>query len=167
MGKLTNPKHERFAVLVAKGNPARRAYVLAYGIDEPQQNEDRLTKNDLVRKRIEELQHRYAARAEVSATYLLENLKKVAARCMQAEPVMIRNEDGEMVPSGQWRFDASGATKAFETIAKMIGAFEHTKRVDIHHSGAVETIDVTRLSNATFTELRDSVLKAQLEAKKD
>lgn len=49
--------------------------------------------------------------------------KIVADRCMQSEPVLIF--DGkEWVESGEYKFDSSGANKAIDTLAKIVGAFE-------------------------------------------
>jgi len=58
----------------------------------------------------------------VSAEWIRTRLKTVAERCMQAEPVMIR-EGGKMVESGEYKFDSNGANKALEHLGKHIGMF--------------------------------------------
>src|SRR5665647_853819 len=63
-----------------------------------------LTKPD-VRKAVEEAQKARQERTNISADYVLNSLKEVAERCMQAEPVLDR--DGK--PTGIYRFDSAGA----------------------------------------------------------
>jgi phage terminase small subunit len=65
MPVLRNPKHERFAQLVASGMTAQAAFTQA-GYPSPQ-NAPRLRSNALVAKRIEELQARNERRAELAA----------------------------------------------------------------------------------------------------
>jgi phage terminase small subunit len=65
MPTLRNPKHERFAQLVASGMTAQAAFTQA-GYPSPQ-NAPRLRNNELVAKRIEELQARNQRKAEMAA----------------------------------------------------------------------------------------------------
>jgi phage terminase small subunit len=65
MPTLRNPKHERFAQLVASGMTAQAAFTQA-GYPSPQ-NAPRLRNNALVAKRIEELQARNERKAEMEA----------------------------------------------------------------------------------------------------
>jgi hypothetical protein len=62
MPTLRNPKHEKFAQLVATGMTAQAAFTQA-GYQSPQ-NAPRLRNNELVAKRIEELQARNERKAE-------------------------------------------------------------------------------------------------------
>jgi phage terminase small subunit len=73
MPVLRNPRHEKFAQEIAKGNTATAAMAAA-GYSDPR-NSTRLTKNDEIRRRIEELQQCGAARAEVSVASLLAELE--------------------------------------------------------------------------------------------
>ena len=65
MPVLRNPKHEKFAQLVASGITAQAAFTQA-GYPSPQ-NAPRLRNNALVAKRIEELQARNEKKAELAA----------------------------------------------------------------------------------------------------
>jgi hypothetical protein len=65
MPTLRNPKHEKFAQLVASGLTAQAAFTQA-GYPSPQ-NAPRLRNNELVAKRIEELQVRNERKAEMAA----------------------------------------------------------------------------------------------------
>jgi phage terminase small subunit len=63
-----------------------------------------------------------AEKVELNSEWVLRNLEKVANRCMQAEPVMVRGENG-MEESGEFKFDSSGANKSLELIGKHLKLF--------------------------------------------
>ena len=65
MPTLRNPKHEKFAQLVASGMTAQAAFTQA-GFN-AKQNAPRLRNNEVVAKRIEELQTRNERKAEMAA----------------------------------------------------------------------------------------------------
>ena len=75
-----------------------------------------------ISERIQTLFNERAEKAEISAEWVLNNLKNVALRCMQEEPVMIKGDDG-MEPSGEYKFDSSGANKSLELIGKHLKLF--------------------------------------------
>jgi len=62
---------------------------------------------------------------ELSAKWVLDNLRDVAERCLQAEPVL----DSKGLPSGEWKFNAMGANKALELIGKHLGLFKEVQEV--------------------------------------
>lgn len=65
---------------------------------------------------------------------LLRQLE-VWRRCMAAEPVMTWDSEQKCwVESGTWRFDAKGATKALENIAKLLG-MEAPRKVNLSGNG--------------------------------
>ena len=74
MPVLRNPRHEKFAQEMAKAKTATAAMAAA-GYSDPR-NSTRLTKNDEIRRRIDELKERGAARAEVSVASLLGELEE-------------------------------------------------------------------------------------------
>jgi len=71
---LQNPRHERFAQEIAKAKTATAAMAAA-GYTDPR-NSTRLMKNDEIRRRIDELKERGAARAEVSVASILGELEE-------------------------------------------------------------------------------------------
>ena len=75
-----------------------------------------------IAERIQTLFNERAEKAEISAEWVLNNLKSVAVRCMQEEPVMVKGDNG-MEPSGEYRFDSSGANKSLELIGKHLKLF--------------------------------------------
>lgn len=77
MPVLKNPKHERFAQALAKGETADEAYVTA-GYTENRGNAARLKANEGVLKRVEEIQKRVSERTEVTLESVTHELQKVA-----------------------------------------------------------------------------------------
>jgi len=75
-----------------------------------------------IAERIQTLFNERAEKAEISAEWVLNNLKSVAVRCMQEEPVMVKGDNG-MEPSGEYKFDSSGANKSLELIGKHLKLF--------------------------------------------
>lgn len=67
--------------------------------------------------------------AIVDAAFVLSGLKDISERCRQAEPVL----DHEGNPTGEYKFDSSGANRALELLGKHLKLF--TEKVE--HSGAL------------------------------
>lgn len=119
-----NPKQERFCQEYVVDLNATQAAIRA-GYSEKTAasiGNENLTKPEISAK-IAELQNDIANKLEVDASWITERLKQIAERCMTAEPVMIR-AGGEMIESGEYQFDASGANKALELLGKRTGYFE-------------------------------------------
>ena len=72
MPMLRNSRHERLAREIAMGKSATEA-MREVGYSDPR-NSTRLTKNDEIRRRIDELKERGAARAEVTVASLVQEL---------------------------------------------------------------------------------------------
>jgi len=70
-----------------------------------------------------------AEKAQIDAQWVLEQAVKVHERCMQAEPVI----DKEGGPTGEYKFEHSGANKALEIIGKHVNvqAFLDKKEVEV------------------------------------
>ena len=81
MPVLRNSRHEKFSQEIAKGNTATVAMAAA-GYSDPR-NSTRLTKNDEIRRRIDELKERGAVRAEVSVASLLGELEEARQLALQ------------------------------------------------------------------------------------
>ena len=115
MPTLRNPKHERFAQLVATGMTAQAAFTQA-GYPSPQ-NAPRLRNNALVAKRIEELQARNERKAEMAAMTRDELIG-----------ILI-----DIVHASRARLSAARTTdglKAAEMLAKMCG-WNEPERVNV------------------------------------
>ena len=129
---LANPKHEKFAQLVAKGESATAAYVKAgYKSDNAAGPATRLSKNVKIRERIVELSKAmsdFAVKATgIDKAWVMAALKKNYDRAMQEEPVLDRDgkETGEFVWAG------TVANRACELIGKELGMFIDRKDVTV------------------------------------
>ena len=76
----------------------------------------------VIQEEIRRLVQIRANNTELSAEYVLTNLKKVAERCLQAEPILIKDGD-DYIESGEWKFDSSGANKSLELLGKHLKLF--------------------------------------------
>ena len=76
MPVLSNPKHERFAQALAQGSSASAAYVEA-GYSKSDSNASRLSGNEKVRSRVEEILSEGAAKAGVTVQRIVDELAKV------------------------------------------------------------------------------------------
>lgn len=94
----------------------------------------RLLENAEIRKAVDAVNARRQERTELSADYVLSNLREVVERCMQRAPVMVRegrhmvqlvDEEGRHV----WEFNANGANKALESLGKHLKLF--TDKVEL------------------------------------
>lgn len=84
MTVLKNPRHERFAQALARGEPAGRAYVLA-GYARNDGNSIRLKGNEKIAARVAEIQGRAAERTEVTVASITARLLAIATKGEAAE----------------------------------------------------------------------------------
>ena len=126
MNNLT-AKQEAFAIeYVRNGRNGSDAYRISYKnktTDKQVWEEaSKLLANPKVRQRIEELAAPIAAKAEknlgMTREWVLEQLRKVAAMGMAAEPV----RDSEGNPIGEYKSNLAASNKALELIGKEIAA---------------------------------------------
>lgn len=134
MAELENPRHELFAQKVASGLTRTAAYVAVFDCDEDsaRANAARLMTIDSISARIAELLEAAADEAVISAAQILRDLETIKQRCMQGEEVM-EMRDGELVGTGEWKFDSRGALKACELQGAHLGMWKQTHE----HSGKV------------------------------
>lgn len=84
----------------------------------------------VIAARIQILFDTRAESVELNSEWVLRNLEKVAIRCMQAEPVMVKGEHG-MEESGEFKFDSAGANKSLELIGKHLKLFTDKIEQDV------------------------------------
>lgn len=118
------PKQEKFVQGLFVGLSQRKAWKEAFPDDKSgdatiDNNASNLAKENEIIMRLKELQDEVKSKNIVTVEYVLEGLKEVKERCMSAEPVLDRN--GE--PTGEYRFDSSGANKSLELIGKFLKMF--------------------------------------------
>lgn len=127
MPQLENARHERFARLVAAGDPASTAYVEAgYKASTDAvawANGARLIGNDRVASRVAEIRAELERAAQKAAAvtkeWVVEKLRENVLRAMQAQPVL----DREGNHTGEYRYEGNVANKALELLGKEIGMF--------------------------------------------
>jgi len=90
---------------------------------------ENLSKPELQEK-IAELMQERSNKTKIDAEWVLKAAKQVFDRCMQAEPVFVAGE-----PTGEYKFDSSGANKALDTIGKHVDvqAFNEKKTTEVTH----------------------------------
>ena len=119
------PKQQRFVQEYLIDLNATQAAIRA-GYKHPDMGRQLLTKTH-VQEAIEAAKAERAKRTELTTDYVLNGLRDVAERCRQAEPVL----DREGNPTGEYRFDSSGANRALELLGKHLGIFIEKKQVDL------------------------------------
>jgi phage terminase small subunit len=79
----------------------------------------RLLSNAKVQEAIDEQLKLREQRTLVTADYIINSLKTVAERCMQIEAIV----DREGQPTGEFKFDSSGANRSLELLGKHLKLF--------------------------------------------
>lgn len=99
----------------------------------------RLLKDPRVRAYRDALLRESVEDMALTGNNVLLQLMEIYRRCMAAVPVMTwDSEKHEWVESGVWKFDAKGANKALENIAKLLG-MEAPKKVNLS-GGGIESL---------------------------
>ena len=159
MSELSNAKHEHFALLVAKGEPAARAYeFVGYKAKGSPQSACRLAKSAKVRARIAELRdainapahERALEKAAVDKAWVLKELIEVVKMAKRGEAVL--DKDGN--PTGDTKQNLGAANKALELIGKEHGMF--IDRKEIRSGSILETMERQDLRDLE-TQLLDAI----------
>ena len=66
----------------------------------------------------------------ITVNNVLASLKDTRDRCMQAKPVLIKDDEGKWIESGEWQFNAQGANKANELLGKYLAMFTEKMQID-------------------------------------
>ena len=116
-----SPKQNRFCEeYLVDLNATQAAIRAGYSRRTANPQAARLLVNVSVQEYIRQLRDIQKHETGINAKYVLNSLKTVADRCLQAEPVL----DGDGEPTGEYRFNATGACKALELLGKHLGLFE-------------------------------------------
>ena len=79
-----------------------------------------------IQERIAELKEDREKRLVIDADWVLQQAVKVHMMCMQAEPVIVGGE-----PTGEYKFDSSGANKALELVGKHVNIQAWKEKAEI------------------------------------
>jgi len=138
MADLT-PKQEAFCnEYMIDLNATQAAIRAGYSEDSAKQIASENLSKPYLTDRIAELKEERASRTEITADYVISNLKLVAERCLQVETPM----DDEGNPSGEFRFEHSGANKSLELLGKHLGIFVEKKEISGPNGGPILTDSV-------------------------
>lgn len=123
--KALKPKERAFAREYVKDFNATAA-VLRAGYNQTRDaaavTGSRMLRKEPVRAYVDALLREKAESAGASRESIIARLVDITQRCMSAEPVKEWDAAAkEWVDSGEYRFDSRGATKAIETLAKILG----------------------------------------------
>lgn len=141
--KLT-PKQDRFCrEYVIDCNGTQAAIRAGYSPKTANEQASRLLANVSVSRRVHELQGKVAEKCEITAEYVLNGLREVAERCMEAKPVL----DREGHETGEFTFNPSGANKAFELLGKYLKLFTDKHETEGRVTLAQALSDLDRLED--------------------
>lgn len=143
MPVLKNARHERFAQELAKGKSADEAYQTA-GFKPNRGNASKMKANQIILKRLEEIQERMTTAIVINREYVVDRLKQNVERAMQFEEVKDTKGNG----TGEFRYEGSVANKALELLGKDIGMFKER----VEHSG---TVTLESLVAGSFEKAKD------------
>jgi phage terminase small subunit len=87
-----------------------------------------------IQKVLQEMANKVSQNAGVSAEYVLNGLKEVYERCMTKEPV--RDSRGD--PTGEWKFEHSGANRSLELLGKHLALFTDKTETTIKMEDPIE-----------------------------
>lgn len=78
--------------------------------------------------------------------WVISRLMQVVDRCMQAEPVLVKGE-----PTGEYKFDASGANNALKMLGDTMGLFKPQEEKHDEFSNLTDA-DIARIAAELATE---------------
>lgn len=157
MAKLT-PKQERFVQeYMVDLNAAAAARRAGYSPKNADRIAYELLEKPHIKRAVIEATKEKTEKVQLDASWVLARLKLISDRCAQAEPVL--DKDGSEI--GVWRFDAAGACKATELIAKHLGMFVERIQADVKAEIQGDAPDYSKLSTDELLQLRGLLKKAQ------
>lgn len=143
MARLDNPKHERFAQLVATGKALGPAYREVYGdIRGARQAGSRLLSDVDIKQRVAEIQSKSEGKAVLTIAEKREFLRRVVVT-----PIGQVDEESDLCQSAEYsdtgrKFKMPDKLKAIELDAKLAGEF--TEKVEVKADGLLELLQAIR-----------------------
>jgi len=150
MKKELNEKQKMFCLEYLKDFNGTRAYQTVYwwSSDSARRQASRLLTNVHIQDFLKVKTDNIADKLWLSAEWVLKNLKDVAEKCMEAQPVTFKNwkqvttyvedENWDEVKASVWRFDSAWANSALEKIWKYFKMF--TDKVETEWSVNINVI---------------------------
>ncbi len=121
-----NPRKAKFARLIARGGLSQKACALKAGYKKSdcESKSSKLMKCPFVQDEVIKLQAQYSEASTTDATWIRDQLKMVIAKSGQGEEIMVKGSDGELIGTGEFKYDAPGVNKALDTLNRMNGGYE-------------------------------------------
>ena len=114
-------------------NGTQAAIRAGYAPKSAQEQAAQLLSKLIVKAAVEEKLAEIRKKNEITADWVVDKAKKIIERCMQAEPVY----DNEGNPTGEYKFDSSGANGSLKILAKYLGMEKTTVSVESSGLGIV------------------------------
>jgi phage terminase small subunit len=139
MTKLTNKQKVFCEEYIKDSNGTQAAIRAGYSVASAQQTAASNMLKHVVKEYIVELQTERSTETKIDAAWVLMSAKKVYDRCMQEEAVT----DREGSPTGEYKFEHSGANAALGIIGKHIDvqAFLDKKEITVYEMTHEEWLD--------------------------
>ena len=132
--KLTAKQQQFIAEYLIDLNASAAAVRAGYAKKSAEVEGHRLLRNANIAAEIASKRLERCKRTQITADYVLSKLQEVAERCMQGEAVCDKEGD----PTGEWRFDSSGANKSLELLGKHLKLFTDKTELTGANNGPVE-----------------------------
>lgn len=115
-------------------NATQAAIRVGYSPKTAYSQASRMLRNVKVSEAVAEANKKRLDETKIDAAYVLRQAVKVHERCLQEEPVMIREGD-KWVESGEYKFDSAGANKALDMVGKHVSVLAFNNSVNMKHTG--------------------------------
>lgn len=148
MTKLTE-KQKRFADEYLKDLNAKQAAIRSgYSPKTAEVQGSRLLSNAKVQAYIETKQKKIEEKTSVTIEWIIEQLKCVYEKSMQAVPVI----DHRGLPTGEYKFEANAANRSLELLGKHIGMFTDKLQIGGKDGKPIE-LDIVDVKARLFEKL--------------
>lgn len=112
---------------------------------------------DLIAKLREQIAADMQVKYGISRERIIKDLVDIQQRCMQAEPL----RDGNGDPTGEWKFDSTGAIKATELLGRELGMFvQRNVNVTMNLGDPEKLSDAELISRFNAARLRAGAIDA-------
>ena len=133
-------------------NATRAAIAAGYSVKTAKAQASRLLTNVNVKGAIEKNVAERTEKLDISAEYVLKTIKETMDRCSQGVEVL----DREGNSTGEWKFEPFAVLKGAELLGKYHRLF--TERIE--HSGTIEHVDLSGLSDAQLAKVEQIIESA-------
>jgi phage terminase small subunit len=131
--KLT-PKQEMFCrEYLVDLNGTQAAIRAGYSEKTANEQSAQLLAKLSIKEYVQSLMDERKERVDITADYVLQGIKDLTERCIQAQPVIV---DG--APTGEYKFEAGAALKGYELMGKHLKLFTDKTEVTGKNGGAIE-----------------------------